>query len=143
MYQIPVSFHFSVEFSAGSGGEDNFFQEVTGLNAEVTTEEFREGGRNEHGYKIPTGVKYGNLVLKRGMFNDSEVAKWCRKAIENFEFEPRDITVKLLDEEHNPLASWSFIRAYPLKWSISDFKAQDNSLVIESLELAYASFRKD
>lgn len=145
MYQIPTGFHFKVEFGANTKASENdfLFQEVVGLGAEVTTEEVKEGGRNEYSYKLPTGVKYGNLVLKRGFFNDSNITTWCRKAIENFDFDPTDIRIILLNNEHNNLASWSFIRAYPVKWSISDFKAQDNAIVVESLELAYLHFRKD
>ena len=115
---------------------------AVGESIEITTEEVREGGLNEYSFKLPTGVKYGNLVLKRGMFNDSDVARWCRKAIENFQFEPTTVKVTLLNEEHNNLASWDFAGVYPLKWSISDFKAQDNAIVVESLELAYRYFRK-
>ncbi len=142
MHDIPVVFHFKVEFGAGSADQDNRFQEATGLSAEVSTEEFREGGLNGYAHRIPTGAKYGNLVLKRGFINDSEVGAWFRKAVEDFVFNPQDVTVSLLNEAHEPLAVWNFLRAYPVKWSVSDFKAQDNALAIESLELAYRSFRK-
>ncbi len=142
MHDIPVVFHFQVEFGPSSADQDIRFQEVTGLSAEVSTEEFREGGLNEYAHRIPTGAKYGNLVLKRGFISDSEVAAWFRNAVENFVFEPKDVTVKLLNEEHQPLATWTFLRAYPVKWSLSDLKAQESALAIESLELAYSSFRK-
>lgn len=142
MHDIPVAFHFKVEFGIGSPDADNRFQEVAGLNAEVATEEFREGGLNEYAHRLPTGVKYGNLVLKRGLLSDSQVGKWCRDAVENFSFEPRDLAVMLLNEQHEPLATWHFLRAYPVKWSLSEFKAQENALAIESLELAYGRFRK-
>lgn len=142
MYKIPVVFQFKVEV-AGFNGDDTLFQEVTGLSAEVTTEELKEGGLNTHSHRLPTGVKFGNLVLKRGMFKDSAITKWCRKAIEEFTFEAKDVKVTLLDEKNEGLVSWSFKKAYPIKWSISDFKAQDNALVIESIEMAYQSFVKD
>ncbi len=142
MRDIPVVFHFKVDFGAAADDVDNRFQEVTGISAEVSTEEHREGGLNEYAHRLPTGAKYGNVVLKRGFVNESDVARWCRQAIENFTFEPRDVTVSLLNEEHDPLASWSFVAAYPVKWSISDFKAQENALAVESLELAYSTFRK-
>jgi len=142
MRDFPVVFHFKVELGGGGADQDVRFQEVTGLAAEVTTEELREGGLNEYAHRLPTGAKYGNLVLKRGYVHGSEVTDWFRKAIEDFEFTPRDVTVTLLNEEHEPLAAWSFTRAYPVKWTISDFKAQDNALAIESLELTYASFRR-
>lgn len=141
-YDIPVVFHFKVEVGGAAADQDVRFQEVTGLSAEVTTEELREGGLNEYVHRLPTGAKYGNLVLKRGFIDGSEVTDWCRQAIESFSFEPRDVTVQLLDEQHDPLLSWSFTGAYPVKWSLSDLKAQENALVIESMELAYRTFRK-
>jgi len=147
MLDIPVVFHFKVEFDANSADNDNRFQEVTGLGAEITVEELKEGGLNEYTHKLPSAVKYGNLVLKRGYIHDSEVSKWCRDAIENFsfgsdEFATKTVTVTLLNEAHEPLANWQFLRAWPVKWSVTDFKAQDNALVVESLELAYSMFRK-
>jgi phage tail-like protein len=142
MYDIPVVFHFKVDFGPSSADADNRFQEVAGLTAEIATEELREGGLNEYAHRFPTGAKYGNLVLKRGFVSGSEVGTWCRKALEDFTFEPRDVTVTLLNENHEPLATWHFLRAYPVKWSVSDFKAQENALAIESLELAYSRFRK-
>ena len=142
MLDVPVVFHFKVEFGDSSPDRDNRFQEVTGLSAEMIVEEFREGGLNQYVHKLPNGAKYGNLVLKRGYINDSDVTKWCRNAIENFVFETKDISVSLLNDEHEPLANWQFLRAWPVKWSVSDFKAQENALVVESLEFAYAMFRK-
>lgn len=142
MYDIPVVFHFKVEFDEIGSGDDVRFQEVNGLSAEINVEELREGGQNLFSHRLPNGAKYGNLVLKRGMLNDSEVAEWCRDAIENFEFSPKDATVYLLNEEHQSLAAWHFLQTYPVKWSIADLKAQDNALVIETLELAYRRFRK-
>jgi phage tail-like protein len=141
MHEIPVAFHFEVDLGFGST-DDLRFQEVTGLGGEVTTEEYREGGLNRYVHRLPTGVKYGNLVLRRGYSDSSKVAAWCRNAVESFEIEPRDVTVTLLNQEREPLASWRFVGAYPVKWSISDLKAQESALVIESLELAYQSFRK-
>ena len=142
MRDIPVVFHFKVEFGQNSKTKDNRFQEVTGLSGEITTEELKEGGENRFIHRLPTGAKYGNLVLKRGYLEDSDVADWCRRAIEEFTFSPKDIVVTLLNEEHEPLVNWQFLRAYPVKWSVSDLKAQENGLAVESLELAYSRFRK-
>jgi phage tail-like protein len=139
---FPVVFHFKVEFGGGADAADNRFQEVNGLSAEITTEELREGGLNEYAHRLPTGAKYGNLVLKRGFVNATDVAVWCRLAVEQFVFAPRDVLVTLLNEQHEPVAGWTFLRAYPVKWSVSDLKAQDNAIAVESLELAYRMFRR-
>jgi len=35
---------------------------------------------------------------------------------------------------------WTFYNAYPVKYSVSDLKSQENELVLESIELAYTYF---
>lgn len=142
MNQIATAFHFKVEFQLGEPIADNRFQEVSGLGAEISVEEVREGGLNQYAHKLPSGAKYGNLVLKRGFITGSAVTDWCRNAVENFDFVPIDVGVSLLNEEHEPLAVWQFLGAWPVKWSASDFKSQENALVVESLELAYRMFRR-
>lgn len=140
-YYPPVSFHFKVEFNGISAQEtDVQFQSVSGLSVDIDTEEFAEGGQNKFKHKVPVRTKYPNLVLKRGMVTDSILIGWCRNAIENFQFKPIDLTVKLLNEEHEPLVTWNVIHAYPVKWAVDDFNAEENKLAIETIELAYNYF---
>lgn len=136
----PLGFHFRVEFSLDgiSGNNDASFSEVCGLMGELGIEEVIEGGENRFVHRLPVRAKYGNLVLKRGLLNNSRLIGWVRDAIENFTFQPVDVLVALLNEQHEPLASWSFARVWPVKWVISDFNAQEGSIVIETLELAYS-----
>ena len=150
-YYPPVGFHFRVEFGfLASDSNDARFQEVSGLSAEVSTEEVTEGGENRFTHRLPTRAKYANLVLKRGLLTDSKLVKWITNAVENIEAnpgtpeeEPTTVNVTLLNEDHQPLAdTYSFVNAWPIKWSVSDFKAMDNSIVIETLELSYQYFTK-
>ena len=142
-YYPPVGFHFKVEFPGiGIDDTDNRFQEVAGLTAEIGTEELPVGGENRFTYRLPIRAKYSNLVLKRGMLKDSGLVSWFKNALEAFEFKPVDVNVYLLNEKHEVSSSWVFIQAYPVKWVISDFKASENALVIESIELAYQYFRR-
>ncbi|MEM7374089.1 MAG: phage tail protein [Bacteroidota bacterium] len=135
-YYPPVGFHFRVEIpGASSQLGDTHFQSVTGLNIEVTTESWKEGGENRFEHSLPTAIKYGNIVLKRGMAVESELTQWCLDAFENFEFRAVDLLIILLNEEHQPLKSWSVKHAFPVKWSVSEFNAEQSALVIESLEL--------
>lgn len=140
-YNIPVSFHFKVDFGS-EYANDVRFQEVGGLTAEIGVEELVEGGVNTFTYRLPTRVKYNNLVLKRGMIINSKLIDWFKNAVELLQFAPVDISVYLLNEEHTPISAWEFIQAYPVKWVISDFNATSNSLVIETIELAYQYFQR-
>ena len=142
-YYPLVGFHFKVEISGvGNSDNDTRFQEVSGLTAEIGTEELQVGGENRFSYRLPTRARFGNLVLKRGMLKDSELISWFSKAVHDFEFKPADVFVYLLNENHEVAASWIFTQAYPVKWVVSDLKAQENSVVVETIELCYQFFRR-
>ena len=138
----PVAFHFRVRFGISDADSDTRFQDVSGLTVSLGIEEVKEGGENRFSHRLPAPATFGNLVLKRGMLLDSKVISWVEDAVLNFEFAPTDVFVDLLNEEHNPISSWTFTRVWPVKWSVSDLKASGNEVVVETLELAYASFRK-
>ncbi len=141
----PVGFHFKVEFKLpGLEAEEREarFQEVSGLSKSLGVEEYKEGGENRFSHRLPLPAKYSNLVLKRGVLRNSKLIKWCFDAIDNFVFRPVEVTVSLLNEKSKPIVVWNFVGAYPVKWSVTDLRAQENSLVIESLELAYKYFTK-
>ena len=140
-YYPPVSFHFKVEFNGISSQEtDTQFQSVAGLSVDIETEEFSEGGENRFKHKFPVRTKFPNLVLKRGLVTDSKLIDWCRDAIESFQFQPIDLTVKLLNEKHEPLVTWNVVHAYPVKWVVADLNAEENKLSVETIELAYNYF---
>lgn len=150
-YYPPASFQFRVDFSGVpgiSGDTEARFQEVSGLNFEITTEELNEGGENRFSYKLPKRARYPNLVLKRGLFKDTAIVDWMNDAMKTFftvviyDFKPVDIMVSLLDEAGEPLVNWNIIQAYPVKLSVSDLRANDNSIVVETLELAYQYFER-
>jgi len=140
-YYPPVSFHFKVEFDGIESQETDIqFQSVSGLSVDIETEEFAEGGENRFKHKFPVRTKFPNLILKRGMVTNSKLIDWCRDAIESFQFKPINLTVKLLNEVHKPLVTWNVVHAYPVKWAVDDFNAEENKISIETIELAYNYF---
>ncbi len=56
------------------------------------------------------------------------------QSLKNFDIQPINLIVKLLNEQHQPLQTWNVVHAYPVKWEISNFNAEESKLVIESLE---------
>jgi phage tail-like protein len=139
-YYPPVGFHFRVEFLDLGNDNDTRFQMVAGLSVEYDTESFKEGGENRFEHKLPVRTKYADLSLKRGMLTDSKVIEWCLDALQNREFAPKQVNVTLLNEKHEALRMWSVYNAWPRKWQVSDLNAQENSVVIETLELSYTHF---
>jgi phage tail-like protein len=139
-YYPPLGFHFKVEFQGIGNDNDTRFQSVSGLNVEYETESIKEGGQNHFEHKLPVRSKFSDLVLKRGMLTDSEVIRWCRKALFHREITPVQVIVILLNPEHQPLRTWKVNNAWPRKWNVSDFNAGENSIVVETLELCYSYF---
>lgn len=132
-YPLPV-FHFLVDL----GGVEAAFSEVTGLNVEVQIIEYRDGAMKEHSSLKMSGLKkYGNITLKRGIFaKNNEFFDWLN-AVKMQKPERRDITISLLDEEHNPVMTWTVLRAWPTKVTSPDLKSTANEVAIETLEIAH------
>lgn len=144
LYYPPVGFHFKVEvLGLPPSGTDVRFTEVGGLSVELGTEERAEGGENRFVQKYPLLAKYPELTLKRGLLVNSEVIRWIRRCIEDYQIEPRNIDVKLLNDEHQPLLTWHVIGAYPTRWTVSDLNASNNAFVTETLQLYYQYFTTD
>jgi phage tail-like protein len=138
----PVGFFFRVEFQlGGTTSTDSMFQEVNGLNAELQTEEIKIGGENRYSQTLPVRAKYSDLVLKRGLLVNSAVVKWCRDAIENLEIQPVTIVITLMNEKNEPLQSYNIVNAWPKKWSISDFNAQESRIVVETMDISYQYYK--
>lgn len=134
----PVGFHFSVSFEPFP--DDFRFQEISGLDVEMEMETFTEGGQNRFSWQLPKRTRYSDITLKRGLLIGSEIISWCKDATENFIFQPVNINIQLLNEKHESIQIWYVVNAIPKKWSVSNFNAQENSIVIESITLSYQFF---
>ena len=129
-----VKFHFQVDW----GGTKIGFTEVSGLDVESEVVEYREGSSPEYSkIKMPGMQKYSNITLKRGTFkSDNEYFKWWNTVKLNT-IERRDVTISLLNEEHQPVVTWKVKNAWPSKIQSTDLKADGNEVAIESMELVH------
>lgn len=139
-YYPPLGFYYGVHFGISKDKNDVRFQSVSGLSVEYDYESFKEGGENRFEHKLPVRTKYSDMILKRGMLTDSAVIEWMLSAFQDREFTPTDIVVILLNEKSEQLKSWKVAQAIPKKWIVSDLNANENAVVIETLELTYRYF---
>lgn len=169
-YYPLTSFSFRVQFANISKlNLDMRFQSVSGLSAEVVTETYREGGQNIKDHVLPVKTQYPDLVLKRGFvaldfegspihvpevrqvagdipgnqrsgYEVNDLRQWCFQMMETLIVQPTDIVISLQNAKGVPLSSWSVKRAWPKKWQISDFNAEENRLAIETMEFNYYYF---
>ncbi len=141
-WELPVAFYFQVKI----GNEEFAFKEVSGLSTEMETESIAEGGVNDYVHLLPKQIKHGNLVLKRALMpvkrND---VVWIKKILEgdfSVAIQPRDVIVNLLGNDGSPIYTWTCTRAYPVKWEVDTLDAEKNSVLIETLELAYTTIKR-
>jgi len=159
-YLPPTSFYFELTIlgtptSPWSRTDvDGSFQEISGIDRELEVQALPEGGENGFTHQLPKRGKHPNLVLRRGIVpSTSALAAWAETSISSDFSKPiqvQDLLVTLmggLDEtQEKPKAKlivWTFTNAYPVKWSTSGFKAMDNALAVETLEMAYATVKRE
>jgi phage tail-like protein len=132
-YPLP-KFHFLVEWAGARIG----FTEITGLSIETEVIEYREGNSPEYNkMKMPGLRKYGNITMKRGTFSgDNDYYKWFDTVKLNT-IERRNITITLLNENHEPVVAWKIKNAWPVKIQSPDLKSDANEIAIETIEVAH------
>jgi len=139
MSETPLTnFHFQVEW-----GDDAkiSFTEVSGLNLEHEVIEYREGNSKIYARKHVAGLrKYGNVVLKRGLFQgDNQFFDWWNKVNYEEEEDKRTVTIKHLDVNHEPDVTWILQDAWPVSVKYTGLHALKSKILIERLELTYES----
>jgi phage tail-like protein len=131
-------FRFLVEIeSVRQGG----FARVKGMTRETKFETRREGGVNDFEHKLATMTTYGNLVLERGLLDDS-LLRWHQQVVDG-NIERRAVTIIVNDETGtNETLRWLILDAYPVKWTGTDLDAASGAVLVESVELAHHGFRR-
>ena len=132
-YPLP-KFHFNVDWAGTNIG----FSEVSGLNIENKLIEYRDGASPEYSkLKMPGMREFSNITLKRGVFKgDNEFYNWLNTISLNT-VERRDLTISLLNENHEPVVTWKIKNAFPVKVQSTDLKADGSEVAIEQLDVAH------
>jgi phage tail-like protein len=115
------------------------FRECTGLAAEIEVKDYNEGGVNDHVHKLPTRMKYPNLVLKRGVTYEDALLKWLWKTQQ--EAQRINVTVSLMGPNGQPVREWVFQEAFPIKWTGPNLNAGSNQVATETLEIVHAGLQ--
>lgn len=132
-YPLPA-YHFQVEW----GGTRVGFIEVSGLNMTVDVTETRDGSdKNQAARKMPGMLHFSNIVLKRDIVKgDNDFFNWM-KTINLNTVERRDITIKLLNESHEPVIVWKVRSSFPVRLTGPVLSANASCVATEELELAH------
>jgi phage tail-like protein len=127
------NFNFLVEIDGITRAS---FQEASGLDSSIDVIEHREGGDPATPRKLPGMAKYANIVLKRGVTDDTELWAWHADAV-NGTVTRKNGSIVLLDNAGTEKVRWNFFKAWPAKWTGPNLTAEGNDVAIETLELAH------
>jgi phage tail-like protein len=128
--------------SAADGG----FQEVTGLEAQREVETIQAGGANGGVLQLPKGIKFPNLVLRRGYITAASfLSEWAARTVGSDLSQPiltQGLLIELLGADQSPVVAWNVQSAWPVRWQTGPLDAMKNEVLTEVLEFAYASITR-
>ncbi len=117
------------------------FSEVTGLQMELEPQEYQEGGVNSFVHKFPNRTKQNNLTLKRGIV-DRKIWDWFYDMTQGT-VKLRHGSILVRDPSGGDVVMrWDFRGAFPTKWVGPDLNATQNSVAVETLELAHQGLER-
>jgi phage tail-like protein len=137
-----IGAHFIVSIGAVEG----YFTEVSGLGSESEIVEHKiiaKGAKESIIRKIPGRLKWGDIVLKRGITKNLDFYNW-RKQVEQGDVAKArvDGTITMVDQELNPVASWEFYKGWPAKISGPQLQSDGNAVGIEELTIVHEGIKR-
>ena len=130
------AFSFRVEVGEGDDQQVAFFKSVSGLSVETEVVDYQEGGNTGPIRKLAGATRYANLRLTRAFTGDRSLFDW-HATIQK----PNPVRVNgrisMLDRQGTLVATWTFVNAFPVKWSGPDFDASTNEIALETIEIAH------
>ncbi len=139
VWPLP-KFYFQVKWDS----QVMSFQEVSGLDIEAQTIEYRSGDSPVFSVMSMPGIKKsGNVTMKKGVFkSDNKFWDWFTQIKMNT-IKRLPVTVSLLDEAGAPTMVWTLANAWPAKISGTDLKSDGNEVAIETIEIAHEGITVD
>lgn len=114
------NFQVSLGGAQGDGSEGTViggFSDVSGLGVEINYSEYRNGNERFNTVrKVANTFKVDDVTLKRGIVGSADLFEWL-KTVRDGGSDPRNVTVTLLDEARQAVATWVLRNAQPKKWT--------------------------
>lgn len=134
------AFNFHVALDGINDAQDivGGFQEASGLNIEITIQEYRNGNEMvNHTRKVSGMYKVGDITLKRGLIGMLDLYNWIVE-VRNGSQTGRSVTITQYDETHQSVVmTWRFSNARPMRYNGPSLNAKASSdVAIEELVLS-------
>jgi phage tail-like protein len=119
------------------------FSECTFNETSVEVVEYREGTDPTHPRKLSGQTKYGDVMLKWGLTDNTDLYKWYQDVVDTgAEGKRQNIAIILVDEGGSDKVRWELQECWPKKYNPTDFNAKTNEVAIETLEICTESYKR-
>jgi phage tail-like protein len=112
------------------------FSECSGLEMTLETEDFNEGGNNGTVLKFPKRMKYGEVTLRKGLTQRTDLFDWCYGFSQGVA-RRKDGVITLHNAAHKPFMAWGFRRGLPTRYAAPTLNAQQSAVAIESITITH------
>jgi len=129
---ITPAFRFIVNVD---GAPIGVFTECTLPTIEWDVEEIKEGGLNTYVHQLPGRRKSAKITLKNGIGMAKHIITWYTSNLREV-FTRHRVTITLLNSLLVPIMVLYIEGAYPVKWTGPQLKTEENTVAIQTLELA-------
>jgi phage tail-like protein len=129
------------------GGKEavGVFKEASGFDAESEVIEHKATDANGRPFtrKVPAGLKWSNITLKRGVDESLDIWKWRDTVIKEGADKARvNGKIELLDISGSPIATYTFANGWPIKYVAATLDASTNNVAMEELQICHEGFSR-
>jgi phage tail-like protein len=135
-----TAFNFSVEITRADEPKplcNAAFAECDGLEMTMEVKTIREGGNNGRQIRLTGPYAYGQLTLKRGMTQSSDLWSWFSATLADPTLRANAEVVLLAADGSTERARFVLSRCLPVKLKAPPLNAKDGVVAVEELQLAY------
>jgi phage tail-like protein len=111
------------------------FTECTLPAIEMDVETIKEGGLNSYVHQLPGQRKAAKITLKNGVGIATHLLTLYQQTLDEH-FTRLHVTVTLLNPLLRPVLVLDIQDAYPIRWTGPELRAGDNTVAVQTLELA-------
>ncbi len=137
---IPFRFRVTLFDSADISEEvcRGAFSEVSGLEAGMTPETYREGGRNWGEVQLSGPTTFPPVILKRGITEMDHLWKWFEITTRSANYGLRySGVIDVYYPSGEPAFRWKLINVLPVRFKGPDLSASANQVAVEELHLVH------
>jgi phage tail-like protein len=141
--QDPLrNFRFRLEID---GIEQGAFSEVSIGALSNDPIEYREGDEVTTVRKLTSLTKYGNITLKWGITDSTELSEWHQLVVGGatlLDDIRKTVVIHVQGEDGEDRAAFEVTEAWPCKYDPSDLKGIGNEVAIDTLELCNQGIKR-